>query len=96
MFKDKFSNDFWVKAVNPIRNSLRRFSTKSTLSQSFSNDPESFAGIQEWINTQSYEALSTKTDFNIFTNFVCAYEFVPDTSPFGKFSFTPVETQAYH
>jgi len=42
-------------------------------------DPESFYGMKEWISTQTFDIVSKDPSFDIYTNFVCAHEFVCDS-----------------
>ena len=75
-----YDDNFWLRAKQPMCN--HRLSIKKKMNQlnSFNGDPESFSAIKQWALSQTYSVLSQDPSFNEHTNFVCAHEFLPDSS----------------
>ena len=74
------SNNFWIMAHGPIMSLRRTMINKIKYNSSFGAEPDSFYAIEQYALSLSFEKLSIRDDFSNDTVFLCASEFVPDTS----------------
>ena len=78
-----YSDRYWVKAHKSIcsyRQTLKKNLNESgPNSEKYQND--SFIHIKDWVISNTYDIVSARNDFNIYSLFVAAHELVPDLSP---------------
>ena len=79
----RYSERYWSKSYKSICS--YRLTLKQKLkvsghgSEKYHND--SFISIKEWVDKNTFDIVSSRSDFSIFSLFVAGHELVPDVSP---------------
>ena len=79
------SSTYWIKAeksVKAFRNTcLKKYILGTRHHQNSGYDTDSIYAIKRWTQNNTYEIVSQRSDFNIYTLFVVAYDIQPDNFP---------------